>query len=158
MKRTIVAAMAASTLVVAAGWGIASVRAEDKLAIITDRQATMKAQGKALEMARFYADGRAEQADAIKAVTDLIKLTGSVVEKFPPGTSTTDFPGKSGAKPAIWAEWDKFKDAPKAAIAQEEKLLQLIKDGDKAGVAKQAGATWNDGCQVCHTPYREKLG
>ncbi len=103
------------------------------------------------------AEGRVEQAEAIAAVTNLIKTTSALPDKFPPGTGMAEFPGKSGAKPAIWTEWDKFKDAPKAAVEQEEKLLAAIKAGDKEAVGKQAGATWEDGCQVCHRPYREKL-
>ena len=157
MKRIIGGAVAISAIVVALGWGPAAVRAQDKIAIIDDRQATMKGQGRALAAAKGYSEGRVEQAEAIAAVTNLIKTTSSLPEKFPPGTGMAEFPGKSGAKPAIWTEWDKFKDAPKAAVEQEEKLLAAIKAGDKEAVGKQAGATWEDGCQVCHRPYREKL-
>jgi cytochrome c556 len=144
-------------MIVTLAAGAAAVFAQDKAAIIDDRQATMKSQGRALAAAKAYAEGRIEQGEAIAAVTDLIKTTSSLLDKFPPGTGMAEFPGKSGAKPAIWTEWDKFKEAPKTVIAQEEKLLADIKAGDKAAVGKQAAATWDDGCQVCHKPYREKL-
>jgi cytochrome c556 len=150
-------AIAAAAVIVALAWGVAGVLAQDKAAIIADRQAAMKSQGRALATAKAYSEGRVEQGEAIAAVTELIKTTNSLVDKFPPGTGMAEFPGKSGAKPTIWTEWDKFKEAPKAAIAQEEKLLADIKTGDKAAVGKQAGATWDDGCQVCHKAYREKL-
>jgi cytochrome c556 len=157
MKHILGSAMAAGAVVVALGWGAAGVLAQDKLAIIDDRQATMKSQGRALAAAKGYSEGRVDQAEAITAVTQLIKTTSTLLDKFPPGTGMAEFPGKSGAKPAIWTEWDKFKEAPKAAIAQEEKLLADIRAGDKEAVGKQAAATWDDGCQVCHRLYREKL-
>jgi cytochrome c556 len=150
-------AIAAAAVIVVLACAAAGVLAQDKAAIIADRQETMKSQGRALATAKGYSEGRVEQAEAIAAVTQLIKTTNSLVDKFPPGTGMAEFPGKSGAKPTIWTEWDKFKEAPKAAIAQEEKLLADIKAGDKAAVGKQAGATWDDGCQVCHRPYRERL-
>jgi cytochrome c556 len=157
MIRIVSMVMAASAAIVAIGWGVASVSAQDKLAIVMDRRETMKAQGKALEAARFFAEGKATQAEAEAAVTKLIGTTGGLVEKFPPGTGMAEFPGKSGAKPGIWTEWDKFKAIPASVVSQEEKLLASIKSGDKDAVAKQAQATWNDGCQTCHIPYREKL-
>jgi cytochrome c556 len=152
MRKAITAALIATI-----AWGAAAVFAQDKAAIVDDRQATMKSQGRALATAKGYSEGRVEQGEAIAAITELIKTTSSLVDKFPPGTGMAEFPGKSGAKPTIWTEWDKFKEAPKAAIAQEEKLLADIKAGDKAAVGKQAAATWDDGCQVCHRPYRQQL-
>ena len=112
MRKAITAALIATV-----AWGAAAVFAQDKTAIIDDRQATMKSQGRALAAAKGYSEGRVEQSEAIAAVTELIKTTSSLVDKFPPGTGMAEFPGKSGAKPTIWTEWDKFKEAPKAAIA-----------------------------------------
>src|SRR5258708_10772942 len=111
MKRIIGGARAISALVVALGWGAARVLAQDKIAIIDDRQATMKSQGKALAAAKGYAEDRVEQAEAIAAVTGLIKTTSSLIDEFPPGTRMAEFPGKSGPQTAIWTEWDKVKDA-----------------------------------------------
>jgi cytochrome c556 len=158
MKRLLGSTIIAGALVVALGWGGGQVAAQqDPKAVIKDRQDTMKAQGKALATAKGFFEGRVDQATAEAAVTELIKTTSGIVDKFPPGTGMAEFPGVSGAKPAIWSEWEKFKETPKAAIAQEQKLLSLIKAGDKEAVGKQLAATWDDGCQVCHKPYREKL-
>lgn len=157
MKKAKAGAVAIGAMIVALGCGAAGALAQDKAAIINDRQQTMKSQGRALAAAKGYSEGRVDQADAIAAVTQLITTTSTLVDKFPPGTGMAEFPGKSGAKPTIWTEWDKFKEAPTAAIAEEEKLLADIKAGDKEATGKQAGATWDDGCQVCHKPYREKL-
>ncbi|MDB5407326.1 MAG: cytochrome c [Rhodospirillales bacterium] len=158
MKRLLGSTIIAGALVAALGWGAANVAAEqDPKAVIKDRQDTMKAQGKALAAAKGFSEGRVDQATAEAAISDLIKTTSRIVDKFPPGTGMAEFPGVSGAKPAIWTEWDKFKAAPQAAVAQEQKLLALIKAGDKQAVGAQSAATWDDGCQVCHKPYREKL-
>jgi cytochrome c556 len=156
MNRILGSALIAALATTALGWSV-TVSAQDKLAQVMDRRDTMKAQSKALETARFFAEGKASQADAEAAVTQLIATTQKILDKFPAGTGMAEFPGKSGAKDAIWTEWDKFKATPQAAVDQEQKLLALIKAGDKDAVGKQAAATWNDGCQVCHTPYRQKL-
>lgn len=155
MRKTMAVVLGALTLSI--GWMATTVSAQDKQAVIEDRRATMKAQGRALATATAYAEGRVDQAEAVASITQLIKTTGSLLDKFPPGTGMAEFPGKTGAKPTIWVEWDKFKEVPKAVVAQEEKLLADIKSGDKAAVAAQAKATWNDGCQVCHRSYREIL-
>jgi cytochrome c556 len=157
MNRLLGGTMIAGALVVALGLAAGGVAAEDQKAIIKDRQDTMKAQGKALATAKGFSEGRVDQATAEAAISDLIKITSRLVDKFPPGTGMADFPGVSGAKPAIWSDWEKFKEAPKAAIAQEQKLLALIKAGDKQAGGLQSAATWDDGCQVCHKVYREKL-
>jgi cytochrome c556 len=157
MKRLLGSAIVAGALFAVLGVTAGGIAAEDPKTIIKDRQETMKAQGKALATAKAYSEGRVDQATAEAAINDLIKTTSGLIEKFPPGTGMKEFPGVSGAKPAIWTEWDKFKEAPKAAIAQEQKLLALIKAGDKQAVGPQSAATWDDGCQVCHKPYREKL-
>jgi cytochrome c556 len=157
MRTWRMAGVGAVALVAALGWTAATVLADEADAVIKDRQDTMKMQGRLLGTAVAFGEGRVEQEEAIAAVTNLIKTTNTLIDKFPAGTGMTEFPGKSGAKPEIWTEWDKFKEAPKVVIEQEEKLLTLIKAGDKPGVQAQAKATWDNGCQVCHRPYRAKL-
>jgi cytochrome c556 len=131
--------------------------AQDKAALVTERQDTMKLQGKLLGTAAGFAQGKSDQAQAEAAVNQLIATTTNLLDKFPPGTSAADFPGKSGAKPEFWTEMDKVKGIVPGVIQQEQKLLAAIKSGDKEAVGKQANATWNDGCQTCHNPYRLKL-
>lgn len=157
MRYLLGSTIVAGALIAAIGLATSGGAVEDPKAIIKDRQETMKAQGKALAAAKGFSEGRVDQATAEEAISGLIKTTSNLVSKFPPGTGMAEFPGVSGAKPAIWREWDKFKEAPKAAIAQEQKLLALIKAGDKEAVGPQSAATWDNGCQVCHKDYREKL-
>jgi cytochrome c556 len=158
MKRLLGSTIIAGALVVALGWGAGNVSAQSDLeAAVKDRQATMKAQGAAVATIKKYIDGAVQQSDAVKAADDLVKIAATVPSKFPKGTATTDFPGKSGAKPAIWSEPDKFAAAAKNEQAEVAKLNAAVKSGDKAAVAAQFDATGKQGCGGCHTPYREKL-
>jgi cytochrome c556 len=158
MKRLLGSTIITGALVLALGWGISSVSAQQGgEAAVKDRQATMKAQGAAVATIKKYIDGAVEKPDAVKAADDLVKIAQTVPSKFPKGTSTVDFPGKSGAKPAIWTEPDKFAAAAKNELAEVEKLDDIVKNGDKAAVAAQFDITGKQGCGGCHTPYREKL-
>jgi cytochrome c556 len=158
MKHLLGSTIVAGALVVALGWGAGNVWAQqDAEAAVKDRQTTMKGQGAAVATIKKYIDGAVEQGDAVKAADDLVKLAQTVPSKFPKGTSTTDFPGKSGAKPAIWTEPDKFAAAAKNEFAEVQKLNAAVKTGDKAAIAAQFDVTGKQGCGGCHTPYREKL-
>jgi cytochrome c556 len=140
------------------GFGNVTVaQGQDKEAEIKLRRDTMKRQGNDLKAISDYAKGEADQAAAQKAADDLLALNGKIVGLFPSGTSMADFPGKTGAKPEIWQQFDKFKTIPAALKVQEQKLDDAVKSGDKAAVGAQVAATGKEGCGACHTPYREKL-
>jgi cytochrome c556 len=148
---------AAVALALAIGFGTAGVVAQDKEAQIKTRRDTMKRQGADFKAIQDYVKGAGDQAAAEKAIADLETIAPKIVDLFPPGTGLDAFPGKTGAKPAIWQEWDKFKAIPPELLADEEKLAAAIKTGDKAAVGEQLGNTGKNGCGACHTPYREKL-
>src|SRR5262249_11961324 len=117
----------------------------------------MKAQGAAMEVIKNYIDGKADQAAAVKSADDLLRICESLPSKFPPGTSTDDFPGKSGAKPIIWTDWDKFVAGQKAMVAETEKLDAAVKAGNKQAAADGFAAVGKNGCGACHGTYRQKL-
>lgn len=148
---------AAAAIAVAIGFGTVAVVAQDKEAQIKTRRDTMKRQGEDFKAIQDYAKGEGDQANAQKAIDDLLSLNAKLIDLFPPGTGMDAFPGKTGAKPDIWKEWDKFKQGPVALRAEEEKLAGAIKSGDKAAVGAQLATTGKNGCGACHTPYREKL-
>jgi cytochrome c556 len=141
----------------AIGFGAVSGMAEDKEAVIKERRDTMKRQGEDFKAVQDYVKGEGDQATALARINDLLVINARIVDLFPPGTSMADFPGKTGAKPEIWAEWDKFQKLPATLKSEEEKLAQAIKSGDKQAVGAQLAATGKNGCGACHTPYREKL-
>jgi cytochrome c556 len=132
-------------------------QAQDKEAQIKTRRDTMKRQGEDFKAIADYAKGEGDQAAAQKAIDDLLALNGKIVDLFPAGTSMADFPGKTGAKPEIWQQFDKFKAIPAVLKSEEEKLAEAIKSGDKAAIGAQVANTGKNGCGACHTPYREKL-
>jgi cytochrome c556 len=148
---------AAAAVALAVGFGAVGVVAQDKEAQIQTRRDTMKRQGKDFKAIQDYVKGEGDQAGAEKAIADLQSIAPKIVSLFPVGTGMDAFPGKTGAKPEIWKEWDKFKTIPATLEGLEEKLAAAIKSGDKAAVGAQLGDTGKNGCGACHTPYREKL-
>jgi cytochrome c556 len=143
--------------VAAIGFSAVGGMAQDKEAQIKERRETMKRQGENLKAVQDYVKGEGDQATALAKINDLIALNPKIVSLFPKGTSMADFPGKTGAKPEIWTEWDKFQKIPPALKEEEEKLAAAIKTGDKQAIGAQLAATGKNGCGACHTPYREKL-
>jgi cytochrome c556 len=141
----------------AIGLSAAGTMAQDKEAQIKTRRDTMKRQGADLKAVQDYVKGEGDEATALAKVNDLLELNPKILSLFPQGTSMAEFPGKTGARPAIWAEWDKFEKIPPMLKGEEEKLAQAIKSGNKQAVADQLAATGKNGCGACHTPYREKL-
>lgn len=147
----------ASFVAVALLSGAAGVIAQDKEAVVKDRQQTMKGMGGGMASVKAFLDGNADQAKAQEGATQIATNAKVIPDKFPPGTGMADLPGKSGAKPAIWTDWNKFLDAQKSLVSESEKLVDVVKGGDKAKIADQFGATGKNGCGACHTPFREKL-
>ncbi|HYM04827.1 MAG TPA: cytochrome c [Stellaceae bacterium] len=151
-KMCLVAAMGA-----AIGLGAMSSMAQDKEAQIKTRRDTMKRQGDDFKAISDFVKGEGDQATALAKAEDLQAIAPKIAELFPAGTSMAEFPGKTGAKPDIWKEWDKFKAIIPTLQTEEQKLVDAIKTGDKAAIGAQLGATGKNGCGGCHTPYREKL-
>jgi len=137
--------------------GVISATAEDsKEAIIKARQDFMKAQGEDVKAISDYAKGQSNQAAALAAANDLITRGPKIPALFVPGTSSADFPGKSNAKPELWAEMDKAKAAWSTLQAEELKLVEVVKSGDQKAVGAELGAMGKAGCGSCHAAYRIK--
>ncbi|HUB96942.1 MAG TPA: cytochrome c [Stellaceae bacterium] len=134
--------------------GVVTGVAQDKMGLIKARQDFMKAQGKDVKAISDYSKGQGDKAAAEKAVDDLIARNPKIVDQFPAGTSATDFPGKTWAKPELWTDWDKAKMIPDALLVQEKKLKEVIATGDPKAVAAQLGAAGKAGCGACHNAYR----
>ena len=151
---TIVFALAAALGI---AWvGVGTTWAQDAMAIIAKRQDTMKAQGKAFGAVKAFTEGKGDLAAAQAGGAELVKLVATIPSLFAQKTGMADYPGKSYAKPEVWAQWDKFNDAVKAAQAKAEALNTALKGGDKTAITAAYGAMGKDGCGGCHTPFREK--
>jgi cytochrome c556 len=149
--------LAAAMLGVAIGFGTVAVVAQDKAAEIKERRDTMKRQGADFKAIQNYVKGLGDQASAEKAIADLEAIAPKIVTLFPEGTGMDAFPGKTGAKPVIWKEWDKFKAIPPELAGYEQKLAAAIKSGDKTAVGAALANAGKNGCGACHSDYREKI-
>jgi len=158
MRRVVRMSMVAAVAVAVVASGITIGAAQDKEAAIKTRRDTMKRMGDDFKVISDFAKGEAgDQATALAKAQDLQATAPKIVALFVPGTSSTDFPGKTGAKPEIWTEMDKVKALIPPLEAEEMKLTEAIKSGDKAAISAQIASTGKNGCGGCHTPYRAKL-
>jgi cytochrome c556 len=137
---------------------VAGASAQDKEAIVKERVATMKQQGADLKYIGDFLKGvGGDLENAGYKVQDLQFINGKLLALFVPGTSSTDMPGKSNAKPEIWTDWDKFKAIVPVLADAEQKLADAVKSGDKAAIGAALGNTGKNGCGACHSQFREKL-
>ncbi len=74
---------------------------------------------------------------------------------FPQQTGMAEYPGKSYAKPDIWAQWDKFNEAAQQAHAKAIALNAALLSGDKATITTAFEAMGKEGCGGCHRPFRQ---
>jgi cytochrome c556 len=146
---------AALGLAVAGAGG--SVLAQDKEAVLKDRQATMKEQGKDVGAVKAYLDGKEDLAQAKAAAADLTQTTKKIPDLFPPGTGGPNPTGDYVAKPVIWTDWNKFLDAQKTAASKADALLVAVNGGDKTAIEAAFSDLGKNGCGGCHTTFREKI-
>lgn len=136
---------------------VGAAAAIDPDAIVKQRQATMKQQGKDMGAVKAFLDGKSDQSAAIAAATGLTQTTQKIPNLFPPGTDKPSPDGDYGPKAAIWTDWNKFLDAQKAAATKAVALLAAVKGGDKPAILAAFGDLGKNGCGNCHTNFREKL-
>jgi cytochrome c556 len=135
----------------------AAVIAQDKAQVIDQRRQAMKGQGAAMGSIKGFLEGNADQAKAQEGANLLVSNAPKIPSWFPPGTSMVEFPGKTGAKAAIWQEQDKFKAAAMNLETEGKKLADAVKTGDKAKVQAAFVDTGKNACGNCHNTFREKL-
>jgi cytochrome c556 len=134
-----------------------AVFAQNKEAVVKEREALMKGQAKDLGSVKAYIDGKADLAQAEASAANLTQSTRKIPEVFPPGTGGTDSEGKFAAKPAIWSDWNKFLDVQKVAAGKADALLAAAKSGNKATIEAAFGDLGKNGCGACHETFREKI-
>jgi len=137
---------AAGLAVAVIGAGIATTQPAYADAV-KDRQAIMKTISKANKAVGKAAKAGAKE-DAMKQAAIIVASADKVASLFPRGTDNGTL-GKvdTGAKPAIWADWDTFK----AKLGDLKKVASNVADGDMAA-AKDMGKS----CGACHKLFRDK--
>jgi cytochrome c556 len=151
-RRALGATLAISLMGAAVSWA-----AVDVNAVLKDRQATMKQQGKDMGAVKAFLDGKSGQAAAQAAAASLTETTQKIPSLFPPGTDKPSPDGDYAPKPAIWSDHGKFLDAQKSAVAKAQVLLVAVKGGDQATIRTAFADLGKNGCGGCHTDFREKL-
>jgi cytochrome c556 len=131
--------------------------AQDKLAVIKERQGLMKQQAEGLKAIQGYVSGQIDRATALTKADELLTLPPKIVGLFPPATSIVEFPGETHAKPEIWQQFDRFKDVPVALQRAEEKLAATIKSGNKQDLLEALDTVGRSGCGACHTSFRSPM-
>jgi len=148
---------AAAGMAVVIGFGAVATMAQgpDKGQIVMTRQGIMKQQSH--DEGPIYAyinDKGVDQATAVKSAQDLLMMADKLPGLWPPGTSSTDMPNKTRARPEIWQQLDKFNAIVPVLKADEQKLLDALQKGDK-GTAKAAFSDMvRNGCSACHGSFR----
>src|SRR5690348_7482171 len=138
MMRLAGSAVAATVLIGVLGWNVSSVSAPATgEAVVKERKDTMKRQSADMKSIKQFIDGSIDHAAATKAAGDLVDAAKTLPTLFPKGTGMADFPGKSGAKPVIWSEPDKFLAAQKNLLTELDKLDAAVKSGDKQAIEAQ---------------------
>ena len=152
-KRSALAAALVFALVGLSGIAMA----QDTEAVLKNREALMKGQGKDVGSVKAYIDGKGDLAQAEAGAANLTQSTKKIPDMFPPGTDGTDTEGKYATKPAIWSDWNKFLEVQKTAATKADALLAAVKSGDKAAIQTAFGDLGKNGCGACHETFRETL-
>jgi len=72
-------------------------------------------------------------------------------EGFIPGTDK----GETKAKPEIWTDADKFKEAYDRLVNESAKLAEVAKDGNFDSIKEQFGKV-QKACKSCHEDFKKK--
>jgi cytochrome c556 len=150
--------VAAFTAIAVVSGGVGVLAQADKDGVIKTRRDAMKGMGKSLGAVKGYLEGKVELPLAEQGAGTIASTAAKIPELFPAGTSLDEFPGKkTGAKPAIWSEHDKFLAAQKQLLSESQKLVEIVKTGDKTKIGAQFAAVGKNGCTNCHETFRQKL-
>lgn len=123
------------------------------------RQETMKQLGGHMKAIKTFAtEGQGSAEDVAKRAGEIGEIAARIPTLFPEGTGMDEVKDpKSGAKPEIWLEWDKFTAAAKGLEAESKALATAAEGGDRAAITAAFQSMGKNGCGSCHKPYRVKL-
>jgi len=135
----------------------------DKAAIIKARKDFMESQQKAFNGISAFGKGTGDRQGAIDGLNKLLEYSSKIDAKFidtyfPAGTSASDFPGQTNAKPELWQHLDEAKTAGPKLHDAEMKLADVIKTGDAQTVAQAGTQLYRGSCNgLCHDQFRLPL-
>ena len=134
-------------------------QAEDSATVVHERQQLMKNFGGAMKTIGGYLQGGIGTTEEVAAAAGVIADGAArIPDLFPAGTSMNDvMDPRTGAKPAIWEQWDDFVADAEIAQARATTVQELALAMDDAALGGAFEALGNDGCGGCHKEFREKL-
>ena len=147
-------------IAVAVGSGLAPSGAATPGETVKLRQETMKQLGGHMKAIKtFLETGEGSAADVAARASEIGDIAARIPTLFPKGTGMNDVADpKSGAKPEIWLEWDKFTAAAKKLTGKADALKgAALENGEREMIAAAFEDMGEDGCGSCHKPYRQKL-
>lgn len=131
--------------------------AQDKSAVIKDRETLMKGQAKNLGNIKAYLDGKADLSLAEPSANAVAELIQKIPSVFPPGSNAPSPSGKYAPKPEIWSDHAGFLAAQKNAENKARALLAAVKSGNKPQIQTAFADLGKNGCGACHGKFRETL-
>lgn len=150
MKHVLLAAVIATTTLVASGTVFAQAKPET---LVKQRQAAMTLQGKYFGPMGGMAQGKVPyNADVVKRNTAFLDALDKMAwDGFTPATQEI----KSRTLPAAYSDAAKFKEAQDHFQGEVTKLVAAVKGGDEGAIKAQIGAVGKS-CGACHESFREK--
>ena len=122
---------------------------------IAARQAGYKQTGDNFGEIKKALEGGQDLAPLVARAQEVADWSRKVPSMFPPGSDTG---AKTGALPTIWTDRPGFETAAANFNTQADKLVAVLKTGDRAAATTQFGATGATGatCGACHRTYRAR--
>ena len=120
--------------------------------VVKELMESMKAMGAAMKQIKAMIKGRDDFVpervkELARAIAD---LSGTAINRvFPLGSNFEP----SQAKPAIWENWQVFKDL---AVSMERQALQLAADAATSGAVEKTYQELSKTCKSCHKKFRLK--
>ncbi len=155
LKTIVSLALASGLLAACAGGPDDPVQARKNL--MRNNNANVKAIG------AFLKTGKGSTADVASRARMVAGNAQKIKGLFPMGTSLKDLPGKTRAKPNIWAkrsihnqaeEMAAFKQAADIMGVYAMKLAAAADTGDKKAIGAALGQLGKRGCGGCHSDFR----
>jgi cytochrome c556 len=150
MKHALIAAALGASTLLASGSALAQAKPE---VLVKQRQAAMTLQSKYFGPMARMAQGKAPyNADVVKTNTAYLE----VLSKMPwDGFTAATKDAKSKAKPEVYGNAAKFKEAQDRFGGEVTKLAAAVKGGDEAAIKSQIAAIGKS-CGGCHDDFKEK--
>lgn len=151
MKKSIICLTVAVIACSVAGSAFAQRKPE---AIIKERQSLMSMQNWALRDIAMMVKGQQpyDQAIAARSAALLNVTNKMILEAFPPGTESG---APTRARPEIWTDTEKFKQALERLQAETPKLTEAAQAGTLDAL-RGAFSGVVKGCDGCHDSFRAK--